>query len=370
VAFWLADKARRIAPLGNVRNRMTRLRARLACWLAVCVLGCSAFGWLPAANADEPKAAASPQAASADPEALKIHLMDGSQIGGRLTAREIEVETQFGKLTIPVAAIVSLTPGLGSHPQVGQSIDELIEKLGSPVFSEREAAQKALAAMGPSIRLKLARAADDADTERRTRVKAILEDFDQAEEDAENEEPASARRLIDRDTIETTDFTVVGRIVQQEFDIASHYGVLKVKLSDIARIGRDVVEKQDVVKTIGVGDANLIARGMKDTGIRIDRGDKLTLAADGTITMTPWGNQAISTPEGVPNFGWYLPNKIASGTLVGKIGPNGTLFRIGSKHSMTADRSGVLQLAIAMPGEQQNQAFPGEYRAKIRVKRK
>jgi hypothetical protein len=207
---------------------MTRLRARLACWPVVCVLGCSALGWLPAASADEPKAVTSPQAATADPEALKIHLMDGSQIGGRLTAREIEVETQFGKLTIPVAAIVSLMPGLGSHPQVGQSIDELIEKLGSPVFSEREAAQKSLAAMGPSIRLKLARAADDADTERRTRVKAILEDFDQAEEDAENEEPAGARRLIDRDTIETTDFTVVGRIVQQEFDIASHYGVLKV----------------------------------------------------------------------------------------------------------------------------------------------
>ena len=73
---------------------------------------------------------------------LKVHLMDGSQIGGKLATRELEVDTAYGKLTIPVAAIVNLTPGLGSHPQVGQNLDELIEKLGSPVFAEREGAQK------------------------------------------------------------------------------------------------------------------------------------------------------------------------------------------------------------------------------------
>jgi hypothetical protein len=301
---------------------------------------------------------------------LKIHLMDGSQIGGKLAARDLEVETAFGKLSIPVAAIVSLTPGLGSHPQIGQSLSELIEKLGSPVFSEREGAQKSLIAMGPSIRVKLARHAEDADTERRSRVKAILEEFDQAEEDAENDESTPAPKLIEHDTIETTDFTVVGKVVQQEFEIASQYGVLKVKLSDIRRIERDAVEKRDTQKTVAVDGTNLVARNIKDTGVRVERGDKITFAADGTITMTPWGNQALSTPDGAPNYGWFVPNKIAGGALVGKIGPNGNVFRIGSKHTLTADRSGVLQLAVAMQGDPQNQQFPGEYRVKIRVKRK
>ena len=86
--------------------------------------------------------------------------------------------------------------------------------------------------------------------------------------------------------------------------------------------------------------------------------------------MTPWGNQAICTPDGAPNYGWFVPNKIAGGTLVGKIGPKGSVFRIGSKHSFTADRSGILQLAVAMQGDPQNQQFPGEYRVKIRIKRK
>ncbi len=345
---------------------MARSSMAVACCLAALI------GFSPNARGfqGESPAPAATNATKADAETLKIHLMDGSQIGGKLATRDIDVETAFGKLTIPVTAIVSLTPGLASHPQVGQDLDELIEKLGSPVFAEREAAQKALVAMGPSIRIKLVRVADDGDAERRTRLKAILEEFDQAEEDAENDEQPVTPRLIERDTIETTDFTVVGKIVQQEFDIASQYGVLKVKLSDIRRVDRDTVSKQDLQKTISVDGTNLVARGTKDTGIRVERGDKITFAADGTITMTPWGNQALSTPDGAPNYGWFVQNKIAGGTLVGKIGPQGNVFRIGSKHTLVADRSGILQLAVAMQGDPQNQQFPGEYRVRVRVKRK
>ena len=87
------------------------------------------------------------------------------------------------------------------------------------------------------------------------------------------------------------------------------------------------------------------------------RGDKVTIAADGTITMTPWGNQALSTPDGAPNYGWFVQNKIAGGTLVGKIGPQGSVFRIGSKHTFTADRTGVL-VVVAMQGDLQNQQPP------------
>ena len=47
--------------------------------------------------------------------------------------------------------------------------------------------------MGPSIRVKLARVAEDADTERRSRAKAILEEFDQAEDEGEGEEQSPAR---------------------------------------------------------------------------------------------------------------------------------------------------------------------------------
>jgi hypothetical protein len=111
---------------------------------------------------------------------------------------------------VPVLSIRSFTPGLRSHPKVEQNITELIDKLGSPVFGEREAAQKALSQMGSTIRLQLERSANDPDTERKSRIKTLLDEFDQADEDAESGEDV-ARALIDRDTVETTEFTVVGK---------------------------------------------------------------------------------------------------------------------------------------------------------------
>ena len=345
---------------------MARSSMAVACCLAVSI---PFVHGTVAIAADEPTSTPA-KSTKTDPETLKIHLMDGSQVGGKLATHDIDVETPFGKLTIPVAAIVSLTPGLASHPQVGQNLDELIEKLGSPVFAEREAAQKALVAMGPSIRVKLARVADDGDTERRSRLKAILEEFDQAEEDAENDEQAPAARLIERDTIETMDFTVVGKIVQQEFEIASQYGVLKVKLSDIRRVDRDSAAKQDLQKTISVDGTNLVARGTKDTGIRVERGDKVTFAADGTITMTPWGNQALSTPDGRRTTAGSCRTRLPAARWLARSDRRGACFASARSTRWSRDRSGVLQLAVAMQGDPQNQQFPGEYRVKIRVKRK
>lgn len=351
---------------------MTRSRFQLGLWLGLVSLG-YAIGGLASGVAradDPPKAEEETKKAPADPEVLRVHLMDGSQIGGKLAAKEIEVETSFGSLKIPVANIKSLTPGLGSHPKVTQDLTTLVEKLGSAVFGEREAAQKSLLEMGPSIRLQLERSANDPDTERKTRIKALLDEFDQMEADAAEDEANGAHKMIERDTVETTDFTVVGRIVQQDFEIISKYGSINAKLSDIRRVERAIAEKEELQKTVTVDGNSIIHRGLKDSGIRIERGDKITITAEGNLQMTPWGNQAMSTPEGAQNFGWYVANKIAGGALVGKIGKSGQVFKIGTKYSGTAESSGTLQLAIAMQGDYANQHFPGEYKVRIKVKKK
>lgn len=351
---------------------MTRSRSPLAFWLLVCVLGYTIGGLASGACAedDPPKAEEETKKAPVDPDVLRVHLMDGSQLGGKLGAKEIEVETSFGQLKIPVANIRSLTPGLGSHPKVTQDLTTLIEKLGSPVFGERESAQKSLLEMGPSVRLQLERFSNDADTERKTRVKALLEEFDQIEADAAEEEATGAHKMIERDTVETTDFTVVGRILQQDFEIISKYGSINAKLSDIRRIERGIAEKEELQKVVTVDGNAIIHRGLKDTGIRIERGDRITITAEGNLQMTPWGNQAVSTPEGAQNYGWYVANKIAGGALVGKVGKTGQVFKIGSKYSGAAESAGTLQLAIAMQGDYANQHFPGEYKVRIKIKRK
>ena len=335
-------------------------------------------GETPATN-DPPAAdetAPQPGTPVGDPELVKLFLMDGSVISGKLSLTLIEVQTDFGSLSVPVTSLRSFTPGLGSHPEMGKKLDDLIEALGTGDFSERELAQKTLIKMGTSIKGQLEQYESDPDNERRTRVKAVLNELEQISEDEEESEegPESSGiqvAMIQRDTVETTEFTMIGKIVPQVFEITSLYGPLTVKIENIRRAQREFVAgKQEIRKSIKLTGTHLVQSDGNDTHIHLERGDQVSITAEGTMTMTPWGNQAVSTPDGAPMYGWYTANDIASGTLVARVGGKGRWFRVGSKHTFKADRAGNLQLAIAMQQEYANQNFPANYSVKLRVKPK
>lgn len=319
-------------------------------------------------RADEPATPVNPAAGN---KALKLHLLEGSVVSGRMSVDSLTVTTKFGALEIPVSNIVSFTPGLDNHPAERKRIGRLIQQLGSNVAAERDAAQKALIEIGTALRSELQNYAQDEDLERRTRVLKILADLDElAEED--DYEPDRQPALIADDTVETNLFTVVGKISPQSFKVQTQFGLLSVALNDIRRGERELDEKPEVRKSVTVSGANLIQLALVNSGVKISRGDQLNITADGSLTMTPWGNNVTSTPEGGENFQWYIPNQIPGGALVGRIGSAGPVFKIGTKYATTATRSGVLYLAVAMNPQFANQGYnyPGEYTVKVRVNAK
>src|SRR6185312_9065733 len=176
-------KGRRIGSTQIGDNRMNRL--------AIAVVWTGVMAPCVVLKGEEPAAPAAPAPPSAAPspgaEQIRLHLMDGSLISGKLTVSEIEVETEFGKLTVPVLRIRKLRPGLGSHPQLGRQVQQLIEELGSNQFESREAAQKALLKLGLAVRAELEQRQEDRDNERRTRIKAILAELDELEESADGD---------------------------------------------------------------------------------------------------------------------------------------------------------------------------------------
>ena len=266
-------------------------------------------------------------------------------------------------------------PGLGSHPKLGRQLNELIEDLGASQFDRREAAQQALIKLGAAARGELERRQDVGEKERRTRIKAILAELDEREQafDADLDEPtANDGEMIQQDTVETMQFTIVGRVVPQEFTINSPYGPLHVKLSDIRSADRDVMKSETLRKSLAVEGTHLAPAGMKPARTNLQRGDRVSISASGTITMTPWGSRAFSTPDGASNYGWYVQNEIPGGALVAKIGDSGPIFKVGSKHAFVADRSGELQLGVAAANNPHphNQAFPGQYNVNVVVRRK
>jgi hypothetical protein len=328
--------------------------------------------------ADEPSAppplAAGARSAPAEVSTsrlMRLHLMEGSVVTGRLSAETVTVDTAFGKLEIPVGNIVSFTPGLDSHPEERKKIGRLIQQLGSNNAGERDAAQRTLTDMGKTIQTELSRYVMDDDTERRTRIQKILAELEEGDDDDDLDSSATKPWLA-QDSLETSLFTVVGKISPQTFDLQTPFGPLKVAISDIRRGEREIEQKPEIRKTIAVRGENLIQLNMVATGVRLNRGDKLQITADGKLTMSPWGNNTFSTPDGSAQFHWYVQNQIPGGALVGRIGAGGKVFKVGSKHMQIVTKAGVLYLGIAMNPQfaSQDYNYPGQYDVKLRVNAK
>lgn len=324
----------------------------------------SAFGQAPG-----PAASATTPAASTT-GAVRVHLMEGSVVSGNLSVDALTVRTEFGTLQIPVERIESLTPGLASHPQLQKRIGRLIQQLGSNDAAERDQAQRELTDFGPAVRSQLEPFREDEDAERRGRIEKILEELDSQDEEGPDETVATLPKpsLIAEDTVETDRFTVVGTIAPDSFRIETPFGPLTVALKDIRYVSRETDEKPEVRSRLMVDANNLPQIGLKDTGIRLQRGDRLLITASGQIVMAPWGNNVTSSPDGAGQNVPVYTATIPSGALMGRIG-RGEEFLVGSRYDVTVKTSGTLFLGVAMTHQFANQGytFPGTYDVRLRV---
>jgi hypothetical protein len=301
------------------------------------------------------------------PREIRFNLMDGNVIAGALSIDEITVETDFGPLKVPISRIRAFNPGLDSNPAVSGRLEKLIEDLGGDDYASREEAHKQLVQWGLPIRALLQQWSDDGNAERKRHLTGILAELEEQAGADDEEEPV--RPLIRRDTIETTEFTIVGRIVEQEFKVASKYGELTVKLADINTGDRSYGGGEPINKKLDVEGTYVAQQQFKSSGIRVKAGDRVTVRADGQLVMTPWGGNYTSTPEGGANYGWYMPNEIPGGALVAKIGNGGKAFKVGSRHTFTARSAGLLMFAVGMDNNYAGEGYnyPGKYEVRIKV---
>ena len=316
-------------------------------------------GGTPATPATQPKASD-----------LKITLMDGSVLAGKLSVNDLTIETKYGTLKVPVDQIQSFMPGLGSHPAFQQKINEYVGDLSADTFSDREKAQQALLKIGPDIKSELERQLKGAEAEKANRLQVILDEF--SSQAGGDDEPSKSPGWLKEDVIVTQGFTVVGRITTGSFSVSSQYGTLNLKLEDVRQAMREGQEKEDLRKNVAVTGMAFASRQYTTTNLRVAKGDQIVVTASGTLMMTPWGNNQQSTPDGASNFGQIASPQgvIFGGTLVGRIGEGGPMIKLGSKATIVADRPGVLQLGIASQGDYPSYNFPGEYQVKIRIVKK
>src|SRR5689334_22070470 len=65
------------------------------------------------------------------PGELKFSLMNDTVVLGRIASPSVAVQTEFGLLTIPANRVLSITPGLRSHPELQRIIHANIQRLTS-----------------------------------------------------------------------------------------------------------------------------------------------------------------------------------------------------------------------------------------------
>ena len=301
---------------------------------------------------------------------IRFHMWDGAIVGGELAMERLTVDTEFGTLEIPIEKIRSFYPGLESFPERKEMIEELVEQLGDRDYDVREKAHRELQGLGLQLREQLQRFDDGGSAERKKHLTDLRKELDEVLEDLEedSEDPDSVdRALINGDMVMTPDFSVVGKIQQPSFGIATRYGQLNIRLQDIRFADRSFNQpRAEIRKTVAISGSTFFQKAPKSTRIRVNKGDRVTIRGSGNVNWTNWNNN--SSPEGLQNQGDW--NGISCGALCARIGKSGEVIKIGTKESFVAKKSGVLYLAIAMKDNYANNTsyrWDGEFKARVVV---
>lgn len=318
----------------------------------------------PVVNTDSLKV----EAPEVDPQFLRFEMWDGTVVSGVVSISAIDVETEFGNLEIPIERLVDFHPGLVSLPELRAKVDGLVEDLGSREFKTREDAHREIVKMGPLLTNMLPTLEDGGNAERKKHLVKIRQEIAALLEEEEDEDDfVPATGIHNGDQIQTPDFSIAGKILQEEFRVKSKIGDLKIMLSDVKRADRGVVAQSPVIrKTVYVSGQTFFQKKAISTKIRVNKGDRIDISASGVVQWTNWSQS--STPDGLSNQGQW--NGLSNGSLAARIGSDGDVIGIGSDHEFKAKKSGILYLAVAMADNYANNTsyrFTGKFKAKVKV---
>ena len=295
---------------------------------------------------------AAPTAASASGGA-QFTLRDGTIIIGKTDLKSIEVITAYGTLSVPISDVLKVRVGKKSDRDLKAKIDRCVADLGSKDFAARDQATTDLAKLGRLAYTELRKAANSEDLEVRERATKLLDDMGAVEDEADV--PPENDELV------TPTFTIAGAIKLETLSIATKFGTLKVAKKDLAKMS--VGETEQLSKVVAV-PAKATAGKMIATGIRLKRGERLSITAQGSISYRNYGGTQFS-PEGSSNYGNWNEN-IMIGALIGRIGTSGQVFKIGERFSDKIEAEGELHLGVAAV-ESAGTYGNGEYKARVQI---
>ena len=333
--------------------------------LTLAVVGLWATTFAPAQVPGGGKAAVPAKKDVRDGKEAEVHFANGSTVFMTILHEPIEVQTEFGKLTVPPKAIRSIEFGLHLPEGMDTKLQILLKQLSSKTYRLRDAAVKELAALGPHAYPALqhtAKLKDRPEAAQRALVAMKI---------IERKVPARQLHLKPDDVIRTTRFTIIGRILNPSIKArAEYFGEVSLKPYQLHTIRclEGAGENEVNVDAARYGSAH---NQWLDTGIMVDSQLDLVIIASGQVDLWPQGpGQYMAGPAGMNGGGRPQPGAavangaaVTGGMLVGRIGEDGPAFVIGDRYAGRPTRVGKLYLHIGP--SPWNNASTGSYRVRV-----
>jgi hypothetical protein len=300
---------------------------------------------------------------------VEITFVNGSVVRMTLLPDDIEIKTEFGKLSVPVRQIRRIDFGLHFPEGMEKKVETAINKLASAQYKERETALQELVALGAFAYPALLQAAKGREPETTKRVQEAIARI-------KAKAPAKDLQRGEDDKIVTPRFTIVGRIITASIKAKSEYfGDSEHTLTKLRSL-RVILDSRDTDVAVDAGKYALPDQWL-DTGVTVASAANLAISASGEVDLRPSlpGNY-ISGPRGYTRIvaaGGFVGKKKAGmdgraypGTLLGRIGASGETFVIGDRFEGAPERDGKLYVQIM--SSPYDTSSVGTYQVKISVR--
>lgn len=176
------------------------------------------------------------------PPQAAVRLQDGSLLFLSMQQTAIEVETRYGRLTIPLADVRSID--VGSHFADEVSVKQAIVALAGDKHTDRDKAQRYLQASGPNVYPLVLAAVKSEDVEGRRRAELLVR---WCQENHKGKLKDSAEDVVTTDTLKVT-----GRLLGDGLKVRSvHLGDMTLGWHAMASVR---FQASETTLTVPVGD--------------------------------------------------------------------------------------------------------------------
>lgn len=300
--------------------------------------------------------------ALAEAPKVKVVMGDGSIFYGVMNSKKISIDTDFGKLTVPVTEINKLTVGNKRRGKVKDFIvGKLKELAGTLNEDQREKLMKDVQDVG-FAGIPLLEDIALTNEDQSSAIEDIISGIeipDYVDQDLLNYED---------DRIIAGESSIAGAVKNDSLSVNSSLGTVNLNISKIYSITFYQTGKKGnaIVKTIKLpANKYIAAKEQLKTKIFINKGDRVKIKATGSIVLASLSNKTFY-PKGDNYSGSW--QGFPFGALCGRIGDSNPWFLIGDMYKGVSQYKGYLWLTISETLF--NASNTGEYKIRVEVTRK